>query len=69
MPVEIKNKQGKVLMVIDRENLIDADLGHAKLEGADLRGANLSGAKIDIKYKDKLDLTNKQINKIIWIGE
>ena len=42
--MEIKNIKGEVIIVIDGESLVNADLRCVYLRGADLRGADLHGA-------------------------
>ena len=44
--IKILDKYGDVLMTIDEDSLIDADLSGANLRGADLSGADLSGADL-----------------------
>jgi len=48
--IEIKNKYGGVLRMVDADTLYGADLREADLRGANLRGANLREA--DLRWAD-----------------
>ena len=56
--IKILDKYGDVLMTIDEDSLIGANLRGANLSGADLRGADLSGADLrdaDLRGADLRD--------------
>src|SRR6267142_1600166 len=46
MTIEIRNRNGKVLWVVEADTLLGADLSDADLSGADLSDADLSGADL-----------------------
>lgn len=72
MPIEIKNRwTGAVILTVDADSLIDADLSYANLRGAylsgedlrdaDLRGADLSDADLSGAYLSDADLSDADL--------
>lgn len=50
MPIEIKNLDGKVMIVYEADTLVNADLKNKNLTGADFRNMDLSGINLEYAH-------------------